>query len=523
METMVDQIQKHFKCPPDEDAYRLIVALLNDGLLYIGRLPAAYAQDFKLPQATEGNIRKFAETILPPHIRSSFEEDFVTKKPTMFEYIHKLRKWRDKFEEKLDRRPQHQSLESYSQHLSEFRFQKFDEVDIPGQYLLHRDKNQDFIRIERFLPDVDLVRNIGFSHRRLKIRGHDGSIHRFAIQHPAARHCRREERTLQLFRIFNGVLVKRKESRRRNLSFHLPIMVPLAPSIRLVQEDAEYISLQGVYEDHCRRNGINKDDPVLFTMEKLRAMAEVRNIVCYRNIGGKPRDTNSSLQKFPDQAQTLRMEAYTAIQQKWVSNTLALEYFQQIYPSFSDFWLFRRQFSYQFAALTFMTYIMHMTGRYPNKLHIARGTGNIWGSELVPSMNGRALFHNGETVPFRLTPNLSTLMGPLATEGIYSCAIMAIARCLTEPEFELDQQLSIFVRDEVMFWFTQQHRSVQEGQLRESVHANSELIVRRARSLAEPPAAGNLPATQTIIDFIAEATNPQRLSQQTDALWMPYL
>lgn len=32
IETMVDQIQKHFKCPPDEDAYRLIVALLNDGL-----------------------------------------------------------------------------------------------------------------------------------------------------------------------------------------------------------------------------------------------------------------------------------------------------------------------------------------------------------------------------------------------------------------------------------------------------------------------------------------------------------
>ncbi|KAI6092534.1 hypothetical protein F4821DRAFT_253984 [Hypoxylon rubiginosum] len=32
METMVDQSQKYFKCPPDEDAYRLIVALLNDGL-----------------------------------------------------------------------------------------------------------------------------------------------------------------------------------------------------------------------------------------------------------------------------------------------------------------------------------------------------------------------------------------------------------------------------------------------------------------------------------------------------------
>ena len=302
METMVDQLQKHFKCPPDEDAYRLIVALLNDGLSvwrdfynkvackidermdanqkqYIGRMPAAYAQDFKLPPATETNIRKFAETILPPHIRGSFEEDFVAKKPTMYEYIHKLRKWRDKFEEKLDRRSQQSFLEAYSPHLSEFRFQKFDEVEVPGQYLQHRDKNTDFTRIERFLPDVDLVRSIGFSHRRLKIRGHDGSVHPFAIQHPAARHSRREERTLQLFRIFNGVLAKRKESRRRNLNFHLPLMVPLAPSIRLVQEDGLYISLQGIFEDHCRRNGANKDDPVLFTMEKLRAMAEMRNNV----------------------------------------------------------------------------------------------------------------------------------------------------------------------------------------------------------------------------------------------------
>lgn len=41
METMVDQIQKHFKCPPDEDAYRLIVALLNDGLSVSYRVPHA--------------------------------------------------------------------------------------------------------------------------------------------------------------------------------------------------------------------------------------------------------------------------------------------------------------------------------------------------------------------------------------------------------------------------------------------------------------------------------------------------
>ena len=253
METMVDQIQKYFKCPPDEDAYRLIVALLNDSLSYISRNYSAYAKDFKLPQGTESNIKRFVDGILPAHIRGSFEREFVTEKPTMFEYVHKLRKWRDKFEEKLDRRPQTASLESYSHHLSEFRFKKFDDVEVPGQYLQHRDKNTDFVRIERFLPDVDLVRTCGLSHRRIKIRGHDGSTHPFAIQHPAARHSRREERMLQLFRIFNTILAKRKESRRRNLQFHLPLIQPLAPSIRLVQDDPSYVSLQWVYEYHCRR------------------------------------------------------------------------------------------------------------------------------------------------------------------------------------------------------------------------------------------------------------------------------
>ncbi|KAH9909805.1 FAT domain-containing protein [Xylariomycetidae sp. FL2044] len=506
METMVDQIQKYFKCPPDEDAYRLIVALLNDGLAYVSRMPASYARDVKLPPATETNITRFADTILPAHIKKSFEADFVEVKPTMYEYIHKLRKWRDKFEEKLDRRDPRAYLEAYSRHLSEFRYQKFDDVEVPGQYLQHKDKNQDFIRIDRFLPNVDLVRAIGVSHRRLKIRGHDGSVHSFAIQHPAARHCRREERILQLFRHLNQTLAKKKESRRRDLQFTVPLMVPLAPHIRIVQEDTSYITLQGVYEDHCRRNGLAKDEPVMFTMDKLRGWVDHK--------GNKP----------PEQMASARLEIFTAIQEKWVPHTIALDYFQYTFPEFSEFWLFRRRFSYQLSALTFMTYILYMTGRYPHKINIARGSGKIWGSELMSFMAPtKPFFTNLESVPFRLTPNLQTLMGPLATEGIFSCSMMAIARCLTEPEFELEHALTLFVRDEVIFWFTSSHRAIHlnENQLRETVQINCDMIVKRAVSLAQSP-VGSLPANQTVIDLVAKAVNPMNLAQ-CDALWMPYL
>jgi transformation/transcription domain-associated protein len=529
METMVDQIQKHFKCPPDEDAYRLIVALLNDGLAYVSRMPTSYAKDVKLPAATENNITRFAETILPSHIRGTFEADFVKVKPTMYEYIHKLRKWRDKFEEKLDRRTTPVPLESfahYSPHLSEFRYQKFDDVEVPGQYLQHKDKNQDFVRIDRFLPNVDLVRTIGASHRRLKIRGHDGSVHAFAVQHPAARHCRREERILQLFRQLNQTLGSKKESRRRDLQFTLPLMVPLAPHIRIVQEDTTYITLQGVYEDHCRRNGIPKDEPVLYTMEKLRGLVDSKGPVSFiadDSVDGSGL-TRLDLQKPAEHGVTARLEVMRAIQEKYVDSTVALEYFQGVFPDFSEFWLFRRRFSYQLAALTFMTYILHIDKRYPHKINIARGSGNIWGSELISFMAAnRPYFHNQEPVPFRLTPNLQTLMGPLATEGIFASSVMAIARCLTEPEFQLEHALTLFVRDEMMYWFTSSHRAVAltENQLRETVQANSEMIVKKAVSLAQAP-AGNLPAHQTVIDLIAKAVNPMNLAM-CDALWMPYL
>ena len=532
METMTDQLSKHFKCPPDEDAHRLIVALLNDGLTYINRAPANYAEGAKLPPSTEVNISRFVASVLPAHIRKSFEADFVQTKPTMYEYIHKLRRWRDKFENKLDHRQQWAPLESYSHSLSEFKFLKFDEsVEVPGQYQQHKDKNSDFIRIERFMPSVELVRGNNICHRRLTIRGHDGSLHPFAVQHPTGGKVRREERIVQLFRIFNQTLFKRKEARRRNLYFHLPIFVPIAPHIRLVQDDASYVTLQTIYEDFLRKAtpAMSRDDPMLFLLEKSRAVAEQQK----------------STPRTADQLTIMKTEIFNTIQERWVPNTIALDYFKTIYTSYADFWLFRRQFAYQYAATTFMTYVMHMSGRYPIKISISKDTGDIWSSDLLPNLNSaKAYFYNPEAVPFRLSPNIQTLIGPLALEGIFTASLMAIARCLAEQDggVEMSNWLSIFVKDEVMNWSAGRQSGEQKmegNHLRELVQQNSEFIVRKAMSLAKTqgniPAVGGggegagggvgpgvLPACQNSLDLIVRATDPTKLASM-DGLWMPWL
>jgi transformation/transcription domain-associated protein len=44
------------------------------------------------------------------------------------------------------------------------------------------------------------------------------------------------------------------------------------------------------------------------------------------------------------------------------------------------------------------------------------------------------VFATNDAVPFRLSPNIQHFIGPIGIEGILTSGIMAIGRCLTEPE-----------------------------------------------------------------------------------------
>lgn len=516
LESLVDQINQRFKCTADEDAYRLGVALLNDGVQYLNRLGNP-REDAKLPPVTEVNITRFAETVLPKQIRAEFEKDLVIGKPNLETYIIKLRKWRDRLEDKLDRRFTEVNLENLCPHLSEFHHQKFEDIEIPGQYLLNKDNNSHFVKIERFLPTIDLARGTNACYKRLKIRGHDGSLHAFAVQFPAARHCRREECLFQLFRIFDDSLSKKVETRRRNILFTLPIAVPLSPHIRIINDDSRDVSMQKIYEDFCFKEGKNRDEPFIYTIEKLRAAFDPR------------------LPK-PD-IMSIRVEILSAIQTLLVPSTVMKNYFLDLYPNFEDFWLFRKQFTSQYASFIFTTYMMCVNTRQPQKIHVNRGSGSVWTSDMLPckiasknasldTSNGSRpapLFYNAEMVPFRLTPNIQKLIGKSGLEGILSVYVLVIARALTEPKSDLDQYLTLFVRDEVISWCTQQDPPKpvpQDQQLREIVMLNVELIIKRVMSMAHGSSASNV-STQSVLELIAQAVNPHNLAA-ADTLWMAY-
>ncbi|EPY52670.1 PIKK/TRRAP protein kinase Tra1 [Schizosaccharomyces cryophilus OY26] len=519
-ETMVDQIQSRLKSFPDEDAYRLIVALLNDGLQYITRLGVVTKNTPQLPM-TKANIQRFAENVLPTPIRELFLKDFVEQDLSLLAYVDKLRVWKKRFVEILDQRPKCLHLEQCSLYLSEFQHQKFDEVEIPGQYLLDRDSNNDFVRLERFIPNVDLIRGHNICYKRLTMRGYDGILYPFALQYPATRHSRREERMHQLLRSINSILETKIEVRRRNITFDVPISIPLSSHMRILSDDDANVTVQKINDWYCEEHGMASDHPIRFFFNKLQS-----NLIQLKR-GNKLNLENNSLEQkkhvYRQRALALRMQILDTIKDSIIPETIHYDYFGKVYNSYSDFWFFKRTFTVQYAYLLMITYIFNVGSRFPHKININRSSGSITSADLLPLMtSNQPTFNNPEAVPFRLTPPVQYLIGDIGIEGLLVGVLISFTQSFSSSDADIRQYLSLYIRDEVLWWHRQQKRSLPHGlQLFEMVRLNVELLSRRASGISQN-VPDNLPITQTLIDLISQATNPKQLAQM-DQLWQAWL
>lgn len=514
METMVDQILQRFKATSEEEIYRLICMLLQDAIQnYVVRTNVT-EDDGQLASHTISNITKMA-TNLAGAMRKEYEDDFLKSKPTHYEYIRRLQRWRDRQEKHLDSRPRFQSLDLLSHYLTEFQYSKFDDIEVPGQYTEDKDSNQNFVHIQRFGPKFENCRSHGYCWKRFTVHGSDHSKTSFSVQLPSGRHCRREERVMQVFRMFNGALSRKKEARKRNLNFHIPAAVSCSPSLRLLQNDSSYVTLGDIYDRHCEEHGITREDPILVSGEKVK-----RVLLEFKQSMGR---TPSKTEYF-----TLRKDIMDEVVAKLVPDDVLTKYMTRVMEGPSDLWRMRKQFASQVAATSFMTYVFCLTSRSPSRFHISRSTGLIAMSELLPGVASQApVFASNDAVPFRLTPNMQRFLGPILTEGLLTTSILAIARCLTEPDFGLDQQLCLFARDEVMTWL---HGRGQpwtfDLSFRTNVTTNIEGVVKRAEvmackverdhALANNSNPGSTPVVQTVTNLISTATNPMQLMRMTE-------
>uniref|UniRef100_A0A670KJU8 Transformation/transcription domain associated protein n=1 Tax=Podarcis muralis TaxID=64176 RepID=A0A670KJU8_PODMU len=392
--------------------------------------------------ASESLARRAQATAQDPvfqKLKGQFTTDFDFSVPgsmKLHNLISKLKKWIKILEAKTKQLPKFFLIEEKCRFLSNFSAQTA-EVEIPGEFLMPKPTHY-YIKIARFMPRVEIVQKHNTAARRLYIRGHNGKIYPYLVMNDAClTESRREERVLQLLRLLNPCLEKRKETTKRHLFFTVPRVVAVSPQMRLVEDNPSSLSLVEIYKQRCAKKGIEHDSPISRYYDRLATV--------------QARGTQASHQVLRD--------ILKEVQGNMVPRSMLKEWALHTFPNATDYWTFRKMFTIQLALIGFAEFVFHLNRLNPEMLQIAQDTGKLNVAYFRFDINdATGDLDANRPVPFRLTPNISEFLTTIGVSGPLTASMIAVARCFAQPNFKVDGILKTVLRDEIIAW----HKKTQE-------------------------------------------------------------
>uniref|UniRef100_A0A8C5E214 Transformation/transcription domain-associated protein n=1 Tax=Gouania willdenowi TaxID=441366 RepID=A0A8C5E214_GOUWI len=378
--------------------------------------------------ASESLARRAQATAQDPvfqKMKGQFTTDFDFSVPgsmKLHNLISKLKKWIKILEAKTKQLPKFFLIEEKCRFLSNFSAQTA-EVEIPGEFLMPKPTHY-YIKIARFMPRVEIVQKHNTAARRLYIRGHNGKIYPYLVMNDAClTESRREERVLQLLRLLNPCLEKRKETTKRHLFFTVPRVVAVSPQMRLVEDNPSSLSLVEIYKQRCAKKGIEHDNPISRYYDRLATV--------------QARGTQASHQVLRD--------ILKEVQGNMVPRSMLKEWALHTFPNL--------------ALIGLAEFMLHLNRLNPEMLQIAQDTGKLNVSYFRFDINdATGDLDANRPVPFRLTPNISEFLTTIGVSGPLTASMIAVARCFAQPNFKVDGILKAVLRDEIIAW----HKKTQE-------------------------------------------------------------
>jgi len=225
-----------------------------------------------------------------------------------------------------------------------------------------------------------------------------------------------------------------------------------------------------------------------------------------------------------------KLEIGDEITAKLMPDCILKNYFYKSMKTAGDLWYFRKRMTIQYASFIFISYIFSLSLRTPHRITFDRSTGAVFTTDMFPSvLPNQTEFGHTEAVPFRFTPNIQQFLTRQNIEGLLTASLMAIGKVLVERESELEYNLSIFIRDEVLSWNAiAQAKMSEDFKVNEAISKNIDIVVKRSRLLAcemerktiDP--SNPQPVCQSIIELINLASSLPKLYSM-DPSWLPWL
>ncbi|KAK6922606.1 Phosphatidylinositol 3-/4-kinase, catalytic domain [Dillenia turbinata] len=291
--------------------------------------------------------------------KQDFDRDLDPESTTIFpatlsELTKRLKHWKNILQRNVeDRIPAVLKLEDESKVLRDFYIVDVEEI-APDHT----------VKLDGIGADIPIIRIHGSSFWCLTLIGSDGSQKHFIVQIWMTPNVRSDECILQLFCLMNPMFDKHKESRRRHISVHTPIIIPVWSQVRRVEDDL--------------MNDREADLPITYFKEQLN-----------QAISG---------QISPEAVMDLRLRAYNDITKTYVSDGILSQYMYKTLLSGKQMWAFEKQFAIQLALSSFMSYMLQIGGRSPNKILFAKNTGKLFQTDFHPAYDANGMIEFAQAV-----------------------------------------------------------------------------------------------------------------------------
>ncbi|KAL5252847.1 hypothetical protein ACHWQZ_G015572 [Mnemiopsis leidyi] len=430
-------------------------------------------------------------------IKQRFEADFDFSN-NQGKRLHKVLKTLKCWVKMLDKTQSNSSknyMEERCSYLSKFCSSSA-EVYLIGEFL---NPKAHYVKIARFLPKIETIRKHSLTARRLFIRGSNGKVYPYLMVNTSShiKQARSEERFLQLLRMFNKSLVQRKESCRRNLQWSVPKVVATAPSSRLIEDNTSNISVLEIYRWYCKNRTpeMEVDAPIAYYYEQLGRMQNEGSVL-----------NRIALNKI-----------YHYIQTNILPPTVLLDWAKKTYPDPVMFWSFRHQITRQTALDCLVQFALFLSSLKPEHIYITQETGTLSTVHYhIPISKDTGEFVHEQHIPFRLTPNMITLMGPISLSGPMVFSMIAAARCLIDPKLGTDAILHAILKDEVQASIKDMTEPRVISMIEDIQSAVNQIMSRLQTAANFEKAESKLPS------IISLTTTPENLCR-LDPAWYPWL
>jgi phosphatidylinositol kinase/protein kinase (PI-3 family) len=423
----------------------------------------------------------------------AFDADFLLSHPekkfpqTMTELILRLKKWISHLHYCLTVRHVNGGI-PIEQYNSNLALQTSFDVEIPGQYSHDREPVPDqHIVLSKISSTIATPYSINNSFQRvINMLGDDGKSYPFLLQTANPHSTRCDERISQFYIIINRMIHSFKETRRRDLVYYVPVIIPWNPRFRLLRTEANQTSLESIYEYCQTANNKDIDAPLISWKNKYRQ---------YLVHNNTSRTENNSL----EMENSMKLRIYNEICAETVPDYLLTRYVSSHFDlslHADQYFAFKSELCRSMSLSGYLSYLMKIGDRGLNKIHINLQSGRVYNSDYYPQYNEHQVVdtHN-EGVPFRLTRNFQSFFNSQFIDGLFAAVLQSMNMCFIQNVDVLKQYLLLFFRDDLTsymmshtalsrsFEYTDSNARNFERQLKDKFNNNIGNFVKRIQAL----------------------------------------